>query len=47
MQCPTDLHFLVVKRILRYIKGTLDYCITFRPAPLEIQAFIDSDWAGI
>ncbi|XP_061989759.1 uncharacterized mitochondrial protein AtMg00810-like [Rosa rugosa] len=46
MQSPTALHFLAVKRILRYIKGTLDYGITFRAAPLELRAYIDSDWAG-
>jgi hypothetical protein len=46
MQAPTDLHFLAVKRILRYIKGTLEYGVTFRPAPMELRAYTDSDWAG-
>jgi hypothetical protein len=46
MQSPTEQHFLAVKRILRYVKGTLDYGITFKSAPLELRAYTDSDWAG-
>ncbi|XP_024190150.1 uncharacterized mitochondrial protein AtMg00810-like [Rosa chinensis] len=46
MQAPTDVHFLAVKRILRYVKGTLNYGVTFRRAPLELKAYTDSDWAG-
>lgn len=43
IQAPTELHFLVVKRFLHYIKGTLDYGVTFKPAPLELRAYTDSD----
>lgn len=46
MQSPTEQHFLAVKLILRYLKGTLDHGLTFRPATLELKAFTDSDWAG-
>lgn len=42
----TKQHFLDIKRIIRYLKGTLDYGITFRPTPIELRAYMDSDWAG-
>lgn len=45
-----------MKRILRYVKGTLDYGITFKkgclpsskclPLLANIQAYCDSDWVG-
>jgi hypothetical protein len=39
-------HWVAVKRILQYLKGTLDYGLTIRPyKSLEI-AFADSDWTG-
>ncbi|KAA3467026.1 hypothetical protein EPI10_002075 [Gossypium australe] len=37
-----DLHFKVIKRILRYLKGTIDYCIMFKLASrLSIESFAD------
>lgn len=30
---PTERHLRVAKQVLRYLKGTLDYCIIYRPAP--------------
>ncbi|XP_019155774.1 PREDICTED: uncharacterized protein LOC109152531 [Ipomoea nil] len=47
MHFPTVEHWSFVKRVLRYIKGTLDYGLRFTPsASTSIQAFSDSDWAG-
>ena len=44
----TEDHFLAVKRILRYVKGTLQFSLTFRPfaAPGTLVAYSDADWAG-
>ncbi|XP_068655316.1 uncharacterized mitochondrial protein AtMg00810-like [Aristolochia californica] len=41
-------HLLVVKRILRYVKGTLHYGLSFRPSASSgsLVAFSDADWAG-
>uniref|UniRef100_A0A2N9ICA8 Reverse transcriptase Ty1/copia-type domain-containing protein n=1 Tax=Fagus sylvatica TaxID=28930 RepID=A0A2N9ICA8_FAGSY len=48
MHAPTADHFLAVKRILRYVKGTLHFGLTFRPsaAPGTLVAYSDADWAG-
>ncbi|KAL5722154.1 hypothetical protein ACHQM5_005711 [Ranunculus cassubicifolius] len=47
MNSPTDTHFLAVKRILRYLKGTLGRGLFFDTnSPYQLQAFSDADWAG-
>jgi hypothetical protein len=44
---PTYLHMAAVKRILRYIQGTLDVRLQFhRSSSLAPKAFSDTDWAG-
>jgi hypothetical protein len=44
---PTDLHLAAVKRILRYIQGTLSLGLKFhRSSSLKPSAFLDVDWAG-
>ena len=47
MQCPNATHWTAVKRILRYVKGTIDYGLKFRNSPnFTLHGFSDSDWAG-
>jgi histone deacetylase 1/2 len=44
---PTDVHWESVKRILRYIKGTLQTGLHIRKSPSTgISIFTDADWAG-
>jgi histone deacetylase 1/2 len=44
---PTDQHWEVVKRILRYVKGTLDTGLRIRKSNLTgVSIFTDADWAG-
>ncbi|RVW71213.1 Retrovirus-related Pol polyprotein from transposon RE2 [Vitis vinifera] len=46
MHQPTSDHWNAVKRLLRYLCGTLDHDITLRrTSPLALHAFSDSDWA--
>ncbi|XP_050157517.1 uncharacterized mitochondrial protein AtMg00810-like [Malus sylvestris] len=47
MSDPRLPHLLAVKRILRYIKGTIDHGLLLRPQPLSdrISAYSDPDWA--
>jgi len=47
MQQPDELHWKVVKRILRYVKGTSNFGIFYATdCPLSLIGYIDSDWAG-
>ena len=48
LHAPTADHFLAVKRIFRYVKGTLHFCLTFRPStvPSTLVAYSDAVWAG-
>ncbi|XP_026420195.1 uncharacterized protein LOC113316190 [Papaver somniferum] len=47
MQSPTDEHLLLVKRILRYLKGTLGTGVLLSAGDITaISAYSDSDWAG-
>lgn len=46
MRSPMVSHFIVVKRIRRYLKGTLSVGISYSRSDLQIQAFSDADWAG-
>ncbi|CAM8885812.1 unnamed protein product [Rhodiola kirilowii] len=44
---PTDIHWEAVKRILRYVKGTIDTGLKFRRSSLtRLSIFTDADWAG-
>ena len=48
LHAPIADHFLAVKLILRYVKGTLHFDLTFRPftVPNMLVAYLDADWAG-
>uniref|UniRef100_A0A2N9I8B6 CCHC-type domain-containing protein n=1 Tax=Fagus sylvatica TaxID=28930 RepID=A0A2N9I8B6_FAGSY len=46
MNAPTDLHLTAAKRILRYVRGTLDHGLFYTPGPITLSAFTDADWAG-
>lgn len=47
MHSPTMSDFNLLKRILRYIRGTAQYGIhLFKHPSLSLSAFSDSDWAG-
>ncbi|WKA04771.1 hypothetical protein VitviT2T_022778 [Vitis vinifera] len=48
LHAPTADHFLAVKRILRYVKDTLHFGLTFLPsaAPGALVVYFDADWAG-
>lgn len=49
MHAPTEFHWGLVKRILRYLKHTSMFGILLKPSPslqLSFSAYTDSDWAG-
>ena len=44
---PTPQHWTAAKRILRYLKGTINHGLTFtRCNEFPVQGFSDADWAG-
>ena len=46
MHCPLQPHWKVVKRILRYLSGSLQFGLFLHRTPsLDITGFSDSDWA--
>jgi len=46
MNCPTKRHMIVVRRVLRYVQGTLSYDIVYvRDQSATLIGFCDADWA--
>jgi transposase InsO family protein len=39
-------HWMAVKRILRYLKGTIDYKLCLGGKNIELKGYCDADWAG-
>jgi hypothetical protein len=49
MDRPTEMHFAAIKRIMRYVQGTLKYGIMYKhvtDGSLKLQGWSDSDYAG-
>ncbi|KAG8488538.1 hypothetical protein CXB51_016289 [Gossypium anomalum] len=45
MHSPTTVHMVALKRILRYLCGTLDYGVVFRPSTrLSLVGYADANW---
>ncbi|GJV62533.1 ribonuclease H-like domain-containing protein [Tanacetum coccineum] len=47
MHDPREPHFIALKRILRYVRGTLDFGLQLHvSSTAQLTAFTDADWAG-
>ncbi|RVW24713.1 Copia protein [Vitis vinifera] len=47
MHCASEIHFQAAKRVIRYVKGTVDYGIKFSQVQsFNFHGFSNSDWAG-
>ena len=48
MHNPGEAHWVAVKRIFRYLKGTADVCLSFssHEGDSVLHGFVDSDWGG-
>ncbi|GBM89945.1 Retrovirus-related Pol polyprotein from transposon TNT 1-94 [Araneus ventricosus] len=42
---PREIHWVAVKRILRYLRGTSDYCLRFNSTPGKLKACTDASWS--
>ncbi|KAK1441497.1 hypothetical protein QVD17_07436 [Tagetes erecta] len=48
MHQPTQTHWQALKRLLRYLKGTIYHGLFLnKKSPLDLTAFSDSDWGGV
>jgi histone deacetylase 1/2 len=49
MSAPLETRWVAVKRILRYLKGTINFGLKISPTnvqhPLPLKVFCDADWA--
>lgn len=46
LQRPKEIHWTAAKRVLRYLKGTMDLSLCYRPTgPTTVVGHSDSDWA--
>ena len=47
MHGPRETHLAALKRILRYVRGTLDLGLLLQPSmTAELTVYSDADWAG-
>ncbi|PKU69726.1 putative mitochondrial protein [Dendrobium catenatum] len=46
MHEPSPKHFYMLKRLLRYIKGSLHFGLPITKSNLILKSFSDADWAG-
>lgn len=46
IQSPSQIHFVAVKRVLRYLKGTVEFGIYFvKFSSIKLVGFSNNDWA--
>lgn len=43
---PGKRHWMAVKRILRYLKGTMDYSLCYQGSDLRLTGYTYADWGG-
>lgn len=44
---PKENHLMAIKRIMRYLKGTIDYGLFYKKGGnFEFKTFTNADWAG-
>ncbi len=43
---PKPAHWVAVKRVLRYLKGTINTGLLLSTSDTVIRAYSDADWAG-
>ena len=43
---PGIKHWMAVKRLLRYLKGTANYVLCYQGKDLRLIGYMDADWVG-
>jgi hypothetical protein len=42
----TDVHWKIAKRVLRYLKGTIDYSLCYKKTNKQLEGYSDADYAN-
>lgn len=42
----TEEHWVAAKRILRYLRGTLDYGLLYQKTDVQLYGVVDADWGS-
>lgn len=45
-QQSVSKHLVTAKRVLRYLAGTIELGIVYRPPPTQLVGMLDADWGG-
>ena len=43
---PTEEHMITVKRIFKYLRGTLDLYLVYKGDFIKLSGYSDTDWVG-
>ena len=43
-QCPNKDHWIALQRVLRYLKGTINYGLVFCGTPTVLEGYCDANW---
>ena len=43
---PTEAHLTAVKRVFRYLKGTIKLCLQYQASDTHVEGYSDADWAS-
>jgi hypothetical protein len=46
MHAPTSTHWIAMKRVLHYLKNSVDHGLIYTKGHIHLSAYCDSDWAG-
>jgi hypothetical protein len=46
MHDPRESHLAALKRLLRYIRGTVDFGLVLHRSSAELVVYADAAWAG-
>lgn len=44
--CHDKSHWTAAKRILRYLRGTTDYCLSYKRSGAAVVGYVDADWGN-
>ena len=43
---PRHIHWIGVKNLLRYLRGTINYGLRYTARSMRLHGYINADWAG-